>query len=194
MSGKLPIGILVSGRGSNMTAILEAIEAGEVAAEARLVISDTPQAAALATAAGKGVETLVLERKAFPDKDSFEKALARSLKERGVELVVLAGFMRLLSAAFINHFPDRIINVHPSLLPAFPGLHAQRQALDYGVKVAGCTVHFVNEIMDGGRIISQAAVPVVDGDDEDSLSARILKEEHRLLPKAVGWLAENRRV
>lgn len=188
--GALPIGILVSGRGSNMRAILEEIENGRLAAEAKLVLSDQPAAPALEIAAKKGVETLALAKKDFGDKDSFESRMAAELKARGVKLVILAGFMRLLSKTFIREFPENIINVHPSLLPAFPGLQAQKQALEYGVKIAGCTVHFVNEIMDGGRIIFQACVPVLPDDTEESLSARILKEEHRLLPKAVAWFSE----
>lgn len=190
MTDKLPIGILVSGRGSNMKAILEEAEKGYLKAEVRLVISDNPSAPALAIAAQKNIETAVVERKNFPDKEAFESKIAAELSARGVELIVLAGFMRLLSEKFVKLFPERIINVHPALLPAFPGLHAQKQALDYGVKIAGCTVHFVNEIMDGGRIIFQACVPVLEGDTEESLSARILKEEHRLLPEAVARFAE----
>lgn len=190
MADKLPIGVLVSGRGSNMKAILDEIKSGRLAAEAKLVLSDQPSAPALETATQMGVETLALARKAFPDKISFESQMAAELKARGVKLVVLAGFMRLVSEAFIREFPSRIINVHPSLLPAFPGLNAQRQALDYGVKIAGCTVHLVNEIMDGGRIIFQACVPVLPKDTEESLSARILREEHKLLPKAVAWFAQ----
>lgn len=190
MADKLPIAILVSGRGSNMQAVLNEIAAGILAAEAKVVVSDQPGAPALEIAGSMGVETIVLERKNFSDKSSFESSLAEVILARGVKLVVLAGFMRLLSGEFIQKFTERIINVHPSLLPAFPGLHAQKQALDYGVKVAGCTVHFVNEVMDGGRIIFQACVPVMENDDEDSLSARILKEEHRLLPRAVAWFAK----
>ena len=186
---KLPIGILVSGRGSNMRAILEAIEAGVLSAQALVVISDQPGAPALEIARQKGVEVWVIERKSVPDKNSFENEIIGELINREVELVILAGFMRVLGSSVIKAFPDRIINVHPTLLPALPGLHAQKQALNYGVKVAGCTVHFVNEIMDGGRIIFQACVPVEPDDTEESLSARILKEEHRLLPQAVAWFA-----
>lgn len=189
MVDKLPIAIAVSGRGSNMRAILDEIAAGNLAAEVKAVVSDQPLAPALEIAGSMGVETIVLERKKFPDESSFESTLGEVISARGVKLVVLAGFMRLLGPKFIQKFPERVINVHPSLLPAFPGLRAQKQALDYGVKVTGCTVHFVNEIMDGGRIIFQACVPVLDDDDEESLSARILKEEHRLLPQAVAWFA-----
>lgn len=186
------LAILVSGRGSNMSAILDAIEAGRIKAETAVVISDQPKAPALEIAAGKNIPALVIERKAFGDKSSFERTLASALKAKKVDLVVLAGFMRLLSPVFINEFDGRIINVHPSLLPAFPGLDAQKQALEYGVKIAGCTVHYVNEVMDGGRIIAQAAVNVEPDDSAGSLSARILKEEHRLLPEVIGQLARER--
>ena len=189
MAEPLRLGILVSGRGSNMAAIMAEIEAGRLPARVAVIISDQPAAPALKIAADKGLPSVVVERKRFSDKASFETEIAEALKAHGAELVVLAGFMRLLSPFLVGEFPERIINVHPALLPAFPGLHAQKQALDYGVKIAGCTVHFVNEIMDGGRIISQAAVPVLPDDTEESLSARILAEEHRLLPEAIGRLA-----
>lgn len=184
----LRLGLLVSGRGSNMAAILKAIDDGRINARAALAVSDNPDAPALDIARAKGVRSIVVRRKPFPDKAAFETAIVRELKESGAELVVLAGFMRLLSPVFINEFPNRIINVHPALLPSFPGLDAQRQALDYGVKIAGCTVHYVNEIMDGGRIIAQAAVPVLPDDTVETLSARILEQEHRLLPEAIGRL------
>ncbi|UQZ88109.1 phosphoribosylglycinamide formyltransferase [Deltaproteobacteria bacterium Smac51] len=184
------LGIMVSGRGSNMEAILKEIDSGNLAAEVGVVISDNPTAGALNILAETKVPTLVAERSAFRDKESFEKVLIGVMIEYRVELVVLAGYMRLLGPTFIQAFSGRIINIHPSLLPAFPGLNAQRQALDYGVKVAGCTVHFVNEQMDGGRIIAQAVVPVLPNDDVDALSARILKEEHRLLPQVIGWIGE----
>jgi phosphoribosylglycinamide formyltransferase-1 len=189
MLDSLCLGILVSGRGSNLAAIIGQIEAGRLAARVGVVISDNPSAPALKIAAEKRLPKAVVERKAFPNKASFEIEIASILKAHQVDLVVLAGFMRLLSPLLVADFPDRIINVHPALLPAFPGLNAQKQALDHGVKITGCTVHFVNEIMDGGPIISQAAVPVLPNDTEESLSARILKEEHRLLPEAIGRLA-----
>ncbi|MDR1044086.1 MAG: phosphoribosylglycinamide formyltransferase [Candidatus Adiutrix sp.] len=189
MAEVLCLGILVSGRGSNLAAIAAQIEAGRLAARVGVVISDNPLAPALRIAAEKRLPKAVVERKAFPDKASFETEIAAILKAHQVDLVVLAGFMRLLGPLLTAEFPDRIINVHPALLPAFPGLNAQKQALDRGVKIAGCTVHFVNEIMDGGPIIAQAAVPVLPDDTEESLSARILEEEHRLLPEAIGRLA-----
>ncbi|MDR2725735.1 MAG: phosphoribosylglycinamide formyltransferase [Candidatus Adiutrix sp.] len=182
------IGFLVSGRGSNMAAVLEEIAAGRLAAEARVVISDNPEAPALALAAGRGLAAVVIERKDFPGRHEFEEALVRALKEREADLVVLAGFMRLVGPTLLSAFPGRIINIHPSLLPSFPGLEAQRQALEHGVRIAGCTVHYVNEVMDGGRIIAQAAVPVEPDDTVESLSARILAQEHRLLSRAIAAL------
>jgi phosphoribosylglycinamide formyltransferase-1 len=182
------IGFLVSGRGSNMAAVLEEIASGRLAAEARVAISDNPNAPALALAAGRGLPTVIIERKNFPRRLDFEEALVRVLNGHGVGLVVLAGFMRLLGPTVLAAFPGRIINIHPSLLPAFPGLEAQRQALERGVKIAGCTVHYVNEIMDGGRIIAQAAVTVEPDHTAESLGARILAQEHRLLPLAIAGL------
>ena len=182
------IGFLVSGRGSNMAAVLEAIAAGRLAAEARVAVCDNPAAPALALAAGRGLPAVLIERKSFPRRREFEEALVRALKEHGAGLVVLAGFMRLLGPAFLAAFPGRVINIHPSLLPAFPGLEAQRQALERGVKIAGCTVHYVNEVMDGGPIIAQAAVPVEPDDTVESLSARILAQEHSLLARAIAGL------
>ncbi len=185
----LKLGILVSGRGSNLAAIVAAIESGRLPAEVRVVVSDNPSAPALGLAAARGLPAVAVERRSFPDKEAFERRIAAELKRHRVELVVLAGFMRLLGRTFIGEFADRIINIHPALLPSFPGLDAQRQALEHGVKITGCTVHFVNEVMDGGRIIAQAAVAVWPGDTEETLSARILAEEHRLLPEVIGRLA-----
>lgn len=192
-SGPLRLGVLVSGRGSNLAAVLDEIAAGRLAAAVRVVVSDKPAAPALERAAKANVPAVVVERRNFPDTAAFEKAIAAALRDHDVELVVLAGFMRVLGRDLVDEFSTRIINIHPSLLPSFPGLHAQKQALDYGVKITGCTVHFVNEVMDGGQIIAQAAVPVLPGDTEDTLSDRILVEEHRLLPQVIGWLAELRR-
>lgn len=192
MNKPLRLGVLISGRGSNLAAILGEIEAGRLNAEAALVISDNPEARGLEVAARHGAPALVVERQAFGGRDDFERKIAGELKKAGVDLVVLAGFMRLLGRTFIAEFPDRVINVHPALLPAFPGLEAQKQALDHGVKISGCTVHFVNEVMDGGRIIAQAAVEVLPGDTEESLSARILEQEHRLLPMVIGRVAADK--
>lgn len=182
------LGVLVSGRGSNLKAVLEAIEEGRIEAQVALVVSDQPEAPALEMAAAKGVAVATVRPRDFSSKASYETHLAKMFQERGVSLVVLAGFMRLLGRTFLAEFPEAVINIHPSLLPAFPGLHAQKQAFDYGVKIAGCTVHYVNEIMDGGRIIAQAAVEVLPDDTEETLAARILKEEHRLLPEVIRQL------
>ena len=189
---KFKLGVLVSGRGSNLQAIIDAIERGEVTAEIALVVSDKKNAPALERCRKHGVPGVFLDPKSYPDKRRFEQALAGLFKERSVELVCLAGFMRILGDEFIHSFPERILNIHPSLLPAFPGLDAQQQALDYGVKTAGCSVHFVGREVDAGPIISQAAVPVWDNDDVESLSRRILKEEHRIYPAAIQALIEKR--
>lgn len=177
------IGVLVSGRGSNLRAILDAADAGKLDAEVVAVVSDKSDAPALRYA-GPGV-ACVVGRGDFPDAEAFENAIASELEKRGVELVVLAGFMRILGPGFVRRFAGRIVNIHPSLLPSFPGLHAQRQALLHGVKIAGCTVHRVDETLDGGPILAQAAVPVLEDDTEETLSARILKEEHKLLPETI---------
>ncbi len=186
------LGVLVSGRGSNLQAILDAILAERLKAKIGVVISDNPGALALKRVAGFDITTTVIERKKFADKHSFEQAIAAELQLHHVELVVLAGFMRILSSDFIGRFPGRIMNIHPALLPAFPGLEAQAQAVRYGVKVSGCTVHFVDEGVDTGPIILQEAVPVLDGDDEHALAERILHVEHRLYPRAVGLFCDGR--
>ncbi len=185
----MKLGVLVSGSGSNLQALLDACARPGFPAEVAVVVSNVPTAFALERARKAGVRTEVLEHKAFGARADFEKALGDTLVSAGVELVCLAGFMRLLGADFLGRFPGRVLNIHPSLLPAFPGLHAQRQALERGVKVAGCTVHFVDPGMDTGPIIAQAVVPVLPGDDEAALSARILKEEHRLYPLVVKLVA-----
>jgi phosphoribosylglycinamide formyltransferase-1 len=186
------LGVLVSGRGSNLKAILDAIAEGRVAASLALVGSDRSEAPALEHARAAGLPTVVVSPKAFPTREAYDAQVARILGEAGVELVVLAGYLRIVTAPLLTAFPRRVINIHPSLLPAFPGLHAQRQALAHGVKVSGCTVHFVDESLDGGAIILQAAVPVLDDDTEALLSERILTEEHRLLPQALQLYAEGR--
>ncbi|MFE8597185.1 phosphoribosylglycinamide formyltransferase [Archangium violaceum] len=185
MSGRTKLGVLVSGSGSNLQALLDACAKPDFPAEVALVVSNVPTAFALERAKKAGVPSVVLEHKAFGSRADFEKALVEKLVSAGVEWVCLAGFMRLLGVDFLGHFAGRVLNIHPSLLPAFTGLHAQRQALERGVKVAGCTVHFVDPGMDTGPIIAQAAVPVLPGDDEAALTARILKEEHRLYPLVV---------
>ncbi len=188
----LRIGVLVSGRGSNLQAIIDGIESGKIEAEIGLVVSDNPRAYALERCRRHGINFEVLERRDFPSRKVFEERLAELLKEKEVQLVVLAGFMRILSRNFLRHFPNRVINIHPSLIPAFQGLHAQRQALDFGAKLSGCTVHIVDESVDGGPVIVQAVVPVLPEDTEESLSERILRFEHRILPQTVQWFAEGR--
>jgi phosphoribosylglycinamide formyltransferase-1 len=189
VTARLRLGVLVSGSGSNLQALLDACAQADFPAEVAVVVSNKPDAFALERARRAGVPTRVLEHKGFADREAFDAALLQALREAGVELVCLAGFMRLLGKAFIDAYAGRILNIHPSLLPSFPGLHAQRQALERGVKVAGCTVHFVDSGTDTGPIIAQAAVPVLPADDEAALAARILVEEHRLYPLAVRLVA-----
>jgi len=188
----LPIGVLVSGRGSNLQAILEACARPGFPAHVAVVISDRERAVALERARAAGVEALWINPKDFADRESFDAELVRELSARGVGLACNAGFMRILSPVYVRAFAGRSLNIHPSLLPAFPGLHAQRQALDHGAKVAGATVHFVDEGMDSGPIVLQAAVSVEPGDTEETLSARILVQEHRLYPEAIRLFAEGR--
>ncbi len=182
------VGILISGRGSNMVSILEAKARGELDANIRVVVSNKKKAGGLSHAASHGVPTAVVPHRGYPDRESFEDALIEVLRAHEVEVVVLAGFMRLLTGRFLGAFPNRVLNIHPSLLPAFPGIDGQRQALDYGVRVTGCTVHLVNEGTDSGPVVDQAVVPVLPGDDRDTLADRILVQEHRILPRALGWL------
>ena len=191
--GRLRVGVLASGRGSNLQALLDASARPGYPAEVVLVISDRERAAGLDRARAAGVEALFVNPKDFGDREAFDLALVREFTARGVGLVCNAGYMRILSVAYVRAFAGRAMNIHPSLLPAFPGLHAQRQALEHGVKVAGVTVHFVDEgPVDTGPIILQASVPVQADDTEESLSARILAEEHRLYPEAVRLFAEGR--
>lgn len=193
------LGVLISGRGSNLQAIIDAIGAGRLDATIAIVISNREGAPGLARAAAAGIETLVLDHRRFVDRAHYDRELVTELERRKVNLVCLAGFMRLLGPEFISAFPQRILNIHPSLLPAFPGLHAQRQALAHGVKVSGATVHVVDTDLDAGPIVAQAVVPVLEEDDEEALSARILAEEHRLYPEAIrvvltgGWRIAGRR-
>jgi phosphoribosylglycinamide formyltransferase-1 len=196
---KRGIGVLISGRGSNLQALIDAVGDGTLAARIAIVISNTANAGGLEHARAAGVETLCLDHRAFPSRDDYDARLARELRARGVSLVCLAGFMRLVGPRLLEAFPNAILNVHPSLLPAFPGVDAQRQALEHGVKVSGATVHLVTGELDGGPIVLQSAVPVRDDDSVDRLSARILIEEHRIYPEAVrtildgGWRVEGRR-
>jgi len=189
---RLRVGVLASGRGSNLQALLAASARPDYPAEVVVVISDRERAAALDRARAEGVEALFVNPKDFGDRESFDLALVRELTARRVGLVCHAGFMRILSVPYVRAFAGRAMNIHPSLLPAFPGLHAQRQALEHGAKVAGATVHFVDEGVDTGPIVLQASVPVQPDDTEESLSARILAEEHRLYPQAVRLFAEGR--
>lgn len=186
------IGVLVSGRGSNLQAIIDRIADGYLPLEIAVVISDFADAYALERAKAVGIKTVPVVRKACASKEEFEAKIIAALEAEGVELVVLAGFMRILSADFVNHFKNHIINIHPAILPSFPGLHGQRQANDYGVKVAGCTVHFVDAGTDSGPIILQKVVPAYFEDDEDTLAARILVEEHKAMPEALKLWAEDK--
>jgi phosphoribosylglycinamide formyltransferase-1 len=189
---KIPLGVLVSGGGTNLQAIIDSCEAGKIAAEVRVVISDVPSARALERAKKGRIPALALERKDFDSKASFESEIIKVLRDHGVELVCLAGFMRILCDALLGAFPNRIINIHPALLPSFPGLEAQRQAFDYGVKVSGATVHFVDDQTDHGPIICQTAVEVREDDTAETLQARILEQEHIIYPRAIQLIAEGR--
>ena len=196
---ELSIGVLISGRGTNLQALIDAVTDGSLKTRLAVVISNRPAAAGLKRARAAGVETLVIDHKGFAHRADFDGVVAAALRSRGVTLVCLAGFMRLVGAPLLEAFPNAILNVHPSLLPAFPGIDAQRQALEHGVKVSGATVHLVTGELDGGPIVVQAAVPVRDDDTVDTLSARILIEEHRIYPQAVrillegGWSLQGRR-
>ena len=188
----MKIGILISGRGSNMTAIIEAVKSGQIPdSEVVIVISDKPRAEGLEKAKVRGVQTTIITRKART-REEHDAEIIAELENRGVELVCLAGYMRLLSSDFVRAFPNKIINIHPSLLPGFPGLDAQKQAIDYGVKLAGCTVHFVDEDLDHGAIILQKAVEVDDKDTVESLSAKILEHEHALYIEALKLIADGK--
>ncbi|MBQ9698743.1 MAG: phosphoribosylglycinamide formyltransferase [Acidaminococcaceae bacterium] len=186
------IGVVVSGRGSNLQSIIDHIAEGRLEVEVAVVVSDHKDAFALERAAKAGIPTAVVERKGCKDKEEFEDKIDEALRNAGAELVVLAGFMRILTGHFISRWEHKIVNIHPALLPSFKGLDAQGQAVDYGVKIAGCTVHFVDEGTDTGPIILQKAVPVLDDDTEETLAARILKEEHKALPEAIQLWAEGR--
>jgi phosphoribosylglycinamide formyltransferase-1 len=192
MSDRTRVGILISGRGSNMVSLLEGMRDGSIRGEPAVVFSNAPDAPGLARAAELGVPTEVLSHKGFKPRQEHEKRVIEILRRHEVELVCLAGYMRLLSPLLVGAFRGRILNIHPALLPAFPGLHAQRQALDYGAKVSGCTVHIVDEECDHGPIVLQAVVPVLDDDDEDSLSDRILEQEHKLYREAVALYCAGR--
>lgn len=189
---RLKIAVLASGSGSNLQAIIDEIKSGFLPVELALVLSDKPQAYALQRAKAAGVPTKVLLPADFASREDYDAELVRLLKASGAEAVALAGYMRLVTPVFLQAFSHRVLNIHPALLPSFPGLHGQRQAFEYGVKVAGCTVHFVDEGMDSGPIILQAPVPVLEDDDADSLAARILEQEHIIYPLALRLLAEGK--
>ena len=184
--------ILISGRGSNMEALIAARDAGNLPVNIVAVISNRPEAKGLETAAKAGIATHYIDHKAFAGREAFDAALAECIDGFAPDLVVLAGFMRILTEGFVRHYEGRLMNIHPSLLPSFPGLHTHQRALEEGVRIHGCTVHFVTPTLDHGPVIIQAAVPVLDSDDEDSLSSRILRQEHQIYPQAVRWFAEGK--
>lgn len=188
----LKVAVLVSGNGSNLQAIIDRIETDEINARIACVVSNNPNAYALVRAARLGIPTVILEKRFYDKRREYDTALVEILKNHGIELVVLAGFMQILTDVMVDAFPHAIINIHPALLPAFPGLNAQKQALDYGVRFSGCTVHFVDHGTDTGPIILQAAVPVLQDDTVDALSKRIQKEEHRIFPEAIRLFAEGK--
>jgi phosphoribosylglycinamide formyltransferase-1 len=192
MAELLNLGVLISGNGSNLQSIIDHIKQGSLKALIKIVISNNPDAFGITRAQKHGIPVVVIKNSDFKNKEGFDAELIRILKDRQVDLVVLAGFMRIITPDFLKAFSGRVMNIHPALLPSFPGLHAQKQAFDYGVKVSGCTVHFVDDGVDTGPIIIQASVPVLDNDSEDTLAARILKEEHRIYPEAIQLFADGR--
>lgn len=186
------LGVLASGRGTDLQSIIDAARRGELHATIGVVLSDNPDAFALMRAKKAGIPAICVNRKEYDGREPFEQALIKELEAKGVTLVVLAGFMRILTPLFVRHYKGKILNIHPALLPSFPGAHAHRDVLAYGVKVSGCTIHFVDEGTDSGPIIAQAAVPVFDGDTEDTLGARVLEQEHKLYPQVIEWYCEGR--
>ncbi|KUG03671.1 phosphoribosylglycinamide formyltransferase [hydrocarbon metagenome] len=191
-AGHLKLAVLASGRGSNFDAICQGIDDKVLDAEISVLVSDNPNAPALKKAASRGIETLHIDPREFSGRNAYESVLVDELKARNIDLVVLAGYMRLVGKVFLSAFENRVLNIHPALLPSFQGLHAQKQALDYGVRISGCTVHIVDEGMDTGPIILQKEVPVYDTDDEEALSKRILREEHQIYRQALQLIAEGR--
>lgn len=189
---KVKLGVLISGSGSNLQAIIDRIEGGKLSAEIAVVVSNESDAYGLTRAEKHGLKKAVLNHRDFPSREAFDSRLAEILQEHGVELVVLAGFMRIVTRVLLEAFPNRVMNIHPALLPAFPGTHVWQDEVDYGVKFAGCMVHFVDEGTDTGPIIIQAVVPVLDDDDADTLAARILKQEHRVYSRAIQLYTEGR--
>jgi len=186
------IAVLVSGSGSNLQALIDRVESGALEARIALVLSNKPDSYGLQRARAHGIPALCIPHADYSDRLEFDRAMIRAIRDAGAEAVVLAGFMRMLSAEFLKAFAGRVLNIHPALLPSFPGVRGQRDAADYGVTLAGCTVHFVDELMDHGEVVIQAAVPAYPDDDGDSLGERILALEHRILPQAVQWLAKGR--
>lgn len=191
-AGQLNLAVLASGRGSNFDAICEAIERHELEARIKLLLSDKPAAPALEKAKRRGIIAQAVDPHNFINRNAYENELVRLMKEQQVDMVVLAGYMRLVGTVILENYPNRVLNIHPALLPAFPGLNAQKQALDYGVKYSGCTVHIVDSGMDSGPIISQAVVPVLDNDDEETLSQRILEQEHQIYWQSLQLFSEGR--
>ena len=192
MAEKLPIAVLISGSGTNLQSIIDAIAANRLDAKIEVVLSNRADAFGLVRAKDHGIPSEVLDHKSFPSREAYDQAIVDLLRARGVKLVALAGFMRLLSPVFVAAFSNRIMNIHPALLPCFPGLHVQKKALEHGVRFSGCTVHFVNEECDEGSIIIQAVVPVFPDDTEEQLAERILKQEHRIYPRAIQLYAQGR--
>lgn len=192
MSKLLRIGVLVSGSGTNLQTIIDRCQDGSLTAEIAVVISNNPDAGALLRANKAGIPTLCINHRNFSRREDFDDAVVNALQKAGVELVVLAGFMRIITKTFIEAFPERVINIHPALLPAFPGLHVQQQALDYGARFSGCTVHLVDGGVDTGPIIIQAVVPILPDDTAETLAARILEQEHKIYPRAIQLIAEGR--
>jgi phosphoribosylglycinamide formyltransferase-1 len=189
---KLKVGVLISGRGSNMAALIRAAQAADYPAEIACVISSRADAPGVQTAKAADIATAVISHRDYPDREAFDRVVSAELEKHGAGLIALAGFLRIFSPWFPERWQGRIINIHPSLLPAFKGLHVQQQALDAGARISGCTVHFVTHDLDAGPTIAQAAVPVLAGDTADTLAARILRQEHRLYPLVVRWFGESR--
>ncbi len=192
MSDVLKLGVLASGRGSNFQSIIDSIESGFISAKIAVLVTDKSDAYAIERARKHGIEALITKPKDFPDKNAYYSHIAEELKKRGVGLVILAGFMRVIGKALVDQYRNKIMNIHPALLPSFPGLHGHKDAIDYGVKISGCTVHFVDEGVDTGPIIIQAAVPAYHDDTEDILSERILKQEHKIFPYAIKLYSEGK--
>lgn len=188
----MKLAVLVSGSGSNLQSIIDHVEAGHINAEIAVVFSNKEDAYGLTRASSHGIPTAVIRHTEYSDREQFDAAMVQVLKDHGADTIALAGFMRMLTPVFLNAFPMRVINIHPALLPSFPGTHGQRDAADFGVRLAGCTVHFVDEKMDHGPVIIQAATPVAPGVDGDTLAGQILRLEHRIYPQALAWLADGR--